>query len=286
MRNLYGLTLRELEEFDAHPMQSGNRVRYLCPKCHNGRSHTDSHRCLSVEPLEGLFKCFRCGLGGVLDDFERQRHTEVRRFVSERKKQSAAEKAALWKELMERVEPLPGTPSQEYLALRGVDGKLAKEAGVRHCDNWMGSPAAVFPCRDATGRLIAAQGRYLDSKRDPKTRSLRATSRGVFSTAPLSELASGGSAVALVEAPIDALSYRQLFGVEAIAFFGCNMPPWVASALRGKRRSLLLAADADEAGERACSEWRRMLGDRTKTGRHRPTGGKDWNEVLKASRRI
>ena len=85
-------------------------------------------------------------------------------------------------------------------------------------------------------------------------------------------------AVILTEAPIDALSLAAC-GFPALALCGTSGPDWL-HIVCGLRR-VLLAFDADEAGEHAAI----AIGDRlqpfgAKCQRLIPPQGKDWNESL------
>jgi DNA primase len=85
--------------------------------------------------------------------------------------------------------------------------------------------------------------------------------------------------VAIVEAPIDALSLAAL-GLPADATMGAeNCPKWLIRRLAF--REVFLAQDADQAGDDAAE---RMGGELQAFGarcsRLRPNAGKDWNELL------
>lgn len=93
-----------------------------------------------------------------------------------------------------------------------------------------------------------------------------------------------GRAVAVTEAPIDALSLA-LLGHPALALCGTSWPGWLAGAMSGKH--VELAFDADDAGDVAAqalgldltasdADWKRL----------RPSGVKDWNDALLAARSL
>ena len=82
----------------------------------------------------------------------------------------------------------------------------------------------------------------------------------------------------ITEAPIDALSLA-VAGVPAIALGGTSWPDWLPSACA--LRPVVLALDADKAGDDGCT---RLTGALQAYGatieRWRPSGGKDWNDLL------
>jgi hypothetical protein len=124
---------------------------------------------------------------------------------------------------------------------------------------------------------VAAQGRYLDGREDPRTRSVGPKTRGVFAAVGAWEAAP----LILCEAPIDALSLAAC-GHPALALLGRELPDWLAWACA--LRPVQVALDADDAGDLAAQSQMRTLVSRGATvARLRPAGGKDWNEVLQAS---
>jgi len=147
-------------------------------------------------------------------------------------------------------------------------------------------PAVVFPVRDATGNVVAAQGRLLEAlpARSEDEKALRmltvgAVAGGVFATAG----AFAADTCAIVEAPIDAITLQQC-GLEAIALCGAqNRPEWLREALIAKE--VIIATDADLAGERAAREISKWLSDDSTLARLRlPDGIKDANELLQRDR--
>jgi len=174
------------------------------------------------------------------------------------------------------LRPLPDTPGAEYLARRGIPAELARAAGARYSLDWYGRPAVVFPVRDLEGRLVAAQGRHTDGRDDPKARSAGPIGAGLFSTPD----ALDADPVILAEAPIDALSLAAA-GYPAVALCGTALRPWMPPVLSWRR--VLLAFDADEAGDKAAAEWTAALRYGTRCERLRPEGAKDWNALLLAA---
>jgi DNA primase len=148
----------------------------------------------------------------------------------------------------------------------------------------------VFPIRDRQSTLVAASGRYIDGRDNPKTRTTGTKSAGVFSaparaqsTLPSSRLVfasfdKGATEIIICEAPLDALSLATA-GYPAIALCGTSAPAWIHLACGLKR--VLLAFDADAAGDQAAATLAPLLSSfGARVHRLRPEGGKDWNEFL------
>ncbi len=187
-----------------------------------------------------------------------------------------------WRARWEATHPLEGSPGAKYLAGRGIGRDVAQWANVRWSGNWSGHGAVVFPIHNRQGDIIAAQGRAVVGNAKLTAGSKK---EGAF-FAPV-ELASqrrfgpldhAVSAIVLVEAPIDALSLAAC-GFPALALCGTSGPPWLHLAC-GLRR-VVLAFDADEAGDRASGETALMLKPYgARCSRLRPPDFKDWNDWL------
>jgi DNA primase len=125
--------------------------------------------------------------------------------------------------------------------------------------------------------LIAAQGRFVDGRDNPKAITYGPKKYGVFLT-PGALGRMEGAPLIVTEAPIDALSLAAV-GFPALALCGTSGPPWLHRA--GAFRRVMLAFDADEAGDRAAHELAPDLETfGARCSRLRPEGGKDWNEIL------
>lgn len=286
------LTLRELQEFDPHGGRGGGEDRrYLCPLCGQDKPRDAAHRCLVANHQSGLWECKRCKAKGKL----RERWEERPQITPRERRQRALHQAfalppeepappedpegAPWRDKLRGLQPLAGTPGAEYLASRGIPLDVATSAGVRFSPTWYGRPAAVFAFRDGRGGLVAAQGRCVDGK-EPGKLTAGPIGRGVF-FGPGARQAldtDPGAPVALVEAPIDALSLA-VAGLPALALAGTSGKSWLPRALAFRR--VLLALDADVAGDSAAAVLAgelQALGARCE--RLRPGGAKDWNEAL------
>jgi predicted RNA-binding Zn-ribbon protein involved in translation (DUF1610 family) len=288
------LSLAELETYDPRAPQrpsasaSGER-RFLCPVCGDEKPKDAAHRSLTANTRSGAWNCKRCGARGKLSDFwqdkpRQNRAVRVRGSLRENAPQSEPQKAMVWRDQLKALAPLVETPGAEYLAARGIEVEAARGAGVRFSPDFYGRAAAVFPIRNRAGMLVAATGRYIDGRENPKSRTAGPKREGVFfapvrvgsrTFAPLDKAA---PAVVICEAPIDALSVA-VAGFPALALCGASGPDWLHLAC-GFRR-VMVAFDADEPGDEKAVELARLL---TTYGaaceRLRPEGGKDWNEVL------
>ena len=179
----------------------------------------------------------------------------------------------------ESTAPLIGTRGADYLAGRGIPVEVASAAGVRFAANWKGGAAVVFPLCDRAGNVIAAQGRYIANRANGVNSITQGPkSSAIFSTAGALDWIKRDAPVIVTEAPIDALSIGAA-GFPAFAFCGCDAPRWLH--LLGGLRRVLIATDADEAGDRAADKIAANLRTFGATvARLRPEGAKDWNEFL------
>ena len=298
------LTLAELEAYD--PYQGHRR---LCPLCGDDKPRDAAHRSLSFDAQSGLWKCFRCGQSGKLREFwpEKEQFSSIRRHSSRRLREAfnldgaietskngqKAVKTALnapetadWQDKWGATLPLAGTIGESYLQKRGVPLQVAEAAEVRFAKSWFGHASVAFPIKNRTGEIVAAQGRAVQGtskltcgpKRGgvffaPSPKSHTSHSDDVFK--PLDATL---PAILLTEAPIDALSLAAC-GFPALALCGTSGPDWLRIACG--LRHVLLAFDADEAGDQAALllEHRlQSLGARCR--RLIPPQGKDWNEAL------
>ncbi len=269
------LTWQALREYDPEPYRAGGQERYLCPFCGDGKPRDRAHRCFAVDPPTGAFLCHRCGARGKLRDADAPTHRRRRRTVPRWTPPKPPEPtetlhtATAW-----RYVPLRGTEGETYLLGRGIPTDVAHSAGVRYCPSFRDAPAVVFPFRTDAGRLIALQGRYI-GEHEPKVRTYGAVTAGVFATGTR---VWDGDTVGIAEAPIDALSLH-LAGVPCFALGGTALRGWLPPLLAG--RTVLLAFDADSAGDSASEAWAQELRRfAVRPVRLRPPSCKDWNDEL------
>lgn len=261
------LTLQELQAHDNAPESGNGRARYRCPlpDCNGKRN-----RSLSVEVATGFWKCHRCGskgrLGGAVRCGERLPPPPA--------PPSEPCRLKLRRVLRESgVVAITGTPGASYLLRRGIAAQLAERCRVRYARSWYRRPAVLFPVRDMTGKLVAAQGRFLQPSGDTKFITLGQLRHGVFWT-PQRD----GAPLVVAEAPLDAMALATL-GYSAVATCGTSCPALLRAAAQGRR--VLIATDADSAGDAAAQKWSDYLRlAAVSIERLRPPRGKDWNEEL------
>ena len=280
------LTLADLEAFDPQAPDRRPERRFCCPLCGTGKRIDAAHRSLSLKVETGVWHCHRCDASGVLREKwtplprrARQRVVLRRAFaLPERREEPPTEKAATLQARLKaaRPQPLEGTPGAAYLEGRGLDTHQAHQAGVRYSPSWHGRPAILFPLRDRNGVLVAAHGRHTDGREDPKAHTDGPKSAGAFLTPGALE----AEPLVIVEGPMCALTLA-LVGVPALALCGTDAPDWLPR--RTAFRRVLVATDADDAGDRAAEKLAERLGSLgAECERLRPVGAKDWNDVLQA----
>ena len=182
------LSLQTLNGFDPRTSLHGRECRFCCPTCGGDKPRDAGHRSLSVNLVTGLFICHRCGAKGKLGEVT----TEGRPVPPPRP-------ATNWRDRLDGLRPLAGTPGDHYLRRRGIPTDLAIQTSVVFAPRWYGRPAVLFPFTDPAGRLVAAQGRCCD-QREPGKLSAGRIGLGVFATPG----ALRAGTFAICEAPIDA----------------------------------------------------------------------------------
>ena len=295
------LSLADLENFDrTAPTREGQKERrFLCPlpDCSEKRA-TAAHRSLAVNVGTGAWNCHRCHAKGKLREFWTEAAKDARP-TSRRDRDRQRIRRALQLpppvqpvdnvdigEMKKRIGPqlhLSDTPGAFYLESRCLPAEFCHAAGVRFApefgrsDKWAGRPAITFPVRDKAARLVAVQGRFIESagKGDVRILTFGPRGRGVFTTVG----ALAAPVIVVTEAPIDALSLA-LCGVPAVALCGCEgRPDWLK--VHCAFQAVIAAFDADEAGDKAA---RTLAADLAGVGarvlRLRPVGAKDWNAAL------
>lgn len=294
------LSLADLEAHDpqAEPAAADGNRRFLCPlpgPCTDKQSPSAGHRTLSANVVHsGAWYCFRCGEKGLLREWQTQpndkrpaltsgqreqqrRGNQLRRFTEPPVKKGAPEVAdESWRNFLKKLRPLKGTPGENYLSVRGLSLAVCLAAGVQFTAFWYNRPAVVFKIQGQDGTTVAAQGRFVDGRNGPKAMSAGMISAGIFATPSALE----SSVVAIVEAPIDALSLASV-GLPAVAVCGSRLAPkWLLQ--RCFNKTVLPAFDADEVGDTCAASLRNALNQYgpVVVKRLRPVGGKDWNEVL------
>jgi DNA primase len=296
------VSLSQLEAHDAHPLRQGIRARYLCPlsaECRE-KPRDSAHRSLAVENISGVYYCHRCGAKGRLQEFWQQpegvkpfkkkarpRPTIVATPI---KKEKTADIETLREKMAGYAQEFFTSPAEDYLSGRMIPREISRTAGCGYAPAWehwekkasewtlSGTDRrVVFPVRDAQGELVAVHTRAIDD--DVHLNSSKITkgnkSQGVFYT---THDAFSAPVIAVCEGPVDALTLGAC-GVPAVAMIGTSAPDWLAHKLKDK--AVLLATDADKAGDDAALKLRMNLRTSTKNiFRLRPLAAKDWAEEL------
>jgi hypothetical protein len=283
------LALADLEAFDPHVPAGGRERRFCCPlpSCAD-KARGAEHRSLAVNMESGAWCCHRCDASGKLREFwsAASRSSRARASVALRRAfrleaptfSPPPATAVTWRAAWRTTRLLAGTPGAAYLAGRAIPVELATACSVRFAPSWLGRASVVFPLIDPTGRVVAAHGRAVVG--DAKI-TLGPRSQGVFVALPPEQTdpaASKQDPVAIVEAPIDALSLA-LCGCAAIALCGTEAPAWLPARLAFRR--VLVVMDADNAGDAAAT----TLGPQLRAfgamvERWRPAGANDVNALL------
>lgn len=145
---------------------------------------------------------------------------------------------------------------------------------------------SVFRHIDASGQTLGASLRSVDDIEGGK-RTLGDKLNCFFS---FGQPFGAAHHVALVESPIDAMSYVSLYPrARAVSVAGASIPPSVVQILSKCTGPIGLALDGDAAGQNGCSRFTRWLATEAPALTHRvqrltPNLGnevyKDWNEML------
>jgi len=287
------LSLAELEQFDPSARPGANERRFLCPLCHGDRRRDAAHRSLCANVQTGAWKCQRCGEKGLLIEHQSEPEKGEKSKQGGRARRGIITRPTLrpvpvpatinpdqekynYAAELATLEPLQSSPAAAYLEGRSIPLHVAERSPVRYSPKFLGRAAVVFGFHDEYGRNVASQGRCI-APGDPWKRTIKQTDGahgGIF----IARGALEAERPIITEAPIDALTLAAC-GFPAIATGGTSYPDWLARAFA--LRTVILAHDADAAGDRAAQE----IGDALRvTGaspkRLRPTGEKDWNAIL------
>lgn len=301
------VTLASLEAYDAHPARAGGRTRYLCPLSHAclDKPRDNAHRSLCVENDTGFFYCHRCLAKGRLREFWEPRRElssaenkgpRLRpvlrpqiKAVTHRAEEKKADTAALAERMAKFAREFAGSPAEEYLRSRGVPFEISGAAGCGYAAAWEhwekkktewrlsgADRRVVFGVYDEKKNLVAIHSRAIDDSCINSSKITKGNkSKGVFLSSPEVFLS---PVVAICEGPVDALALKAS-DIPALAMIGTSAPVWLAEKLADK--AVLLATDADKAGDEAAAKLKNALRSHTrKILRLRPPTAKDWAEEL------
>ena len=283
------LSLKELEEYDEGQVGNGGQHRYCCPlpAC-SDKPVDSSHRSLAVDTESGAWMCHRCQHSGKLREFwvqatdssgnRQQVIPAAFRFDSLTAgvvNASTPDNAEATRRLQGHREIRDSSAARRYMNGRGIPLQTAEPALAVFHTSFHGSPAILFPILGASGNLVAVHGRYIESDVLPKARSDGKLGDGVFETL---EGVYDQEIVFVAEAPFDALSCATV-GYHGIALCGLRKPPtWLLDKLTWK--TVVLAFDSDEPGDKAAREWASALETVGAESLRLSPSRKDCNEVL------
>lgn len=304
------LSLSELENFDGRSPSRGKERRFCCPRCGFSKPKDAPHRSLAVNTETGAFYCHRCETKGRLKEFweekpkvsksKRARMKLMSHFsisetnfqtlkpekVSE-KEESAADNLA--EKMLEYQKNFVHSPGEMYLSGRGILTAIAVASGCGFAEKWehwerenekwkkKGTDRRViFPVINREEKIVALHTRTIDEECLNSSKITRGNkSDGVFMTR---KNIFASKIIAVCEAPIDALAL-EMCGIPSVAMIGTTAPDWLGLKLSFK--NVLIATDADQAGDKAAFNLQRDLMSRgAKIYRLRPRNFKDWSEVL------
>jgi DNA primase len=304
------VTQQDLEIYDSRPIRNGNQLRFSCGLSSNCRRKPSdrNHKSLCVNLDNGYFICHRCQTKGRLREFweekkpldrkQKSRFQLAARFglngvlgrgqTPENSTESETQSDNLAEKMKIYQADFLNSPAEIYLEKRGISSETASLCGCGYAAKWehwekregkwhlLGTDErVVFPVYDQFGRLVAIQGRAINRQHFASDKITKGDKvLGVFQTPG----ALNSKITAICEGAADALALK-MCGLEAVALMGTSWPEWLTTKFGF--RSILLATDADEAGDCAALKLQKELEIcGAKIFRLRPLQAKDWAEVL------
>jgi DNA primase len=307
--------------------------------------HEDRSPSFSVNPLEKVYHCFGCGVGGDVIKFVEEKDglsfveavetladrygVELEREQEDPRAQERRARARRLEQLLERTaayysnylwESREGGKAREYLAGRGLEEGTLREFGVGFAPSaWdkilvAGQRAGfgvedlrgvgliqrnqrggqydrfrariMFPIRDRRGRVLGFGGRAM--REDQGAKYVNTAETDFFHKSKLlygmdraaAAIAKANRAV-VVEGYTDVLALHQAGVTEAVAAMGTSITGEQVGTLSGMVEEVVLAMDADEAGEEAMLRAQRVAtGRRMRLRVARMPAGEDPAEMV------
>ena len=245
-------------------------------------AHRDSHPSMGYNAKNQTVHCFACGatydifdLVGLeegLTDFPLKVRAVKRRYEQVQEKSVAAVPVRVFPYKAGEGEPDP------YFAARGLSEKTVRRFGLCVKNGY-----AVLPVLDEAGVCRSVCRRAVDPQIEPRYQN----SRGAMQLWNITALhAADGAPVFVTEGIFDALSLEEL-GFHAVALCGAANVGRLLQALEkdlpaDRPQKIILAGDADEAGQRMNETLREQLTARgiACAMLTPPEGCKDMNEAL------
>jgi twinkle protein len=257
----------------------GDQAKILCPACSETRQvvhRSEPGLSVKYEHDRLLYRCWHCGIQGLVPLTEETKTVPVRNVVPLRTPLSAD----------------PDPASEEALSWlereRGIPRELAQCAGLRSGTRWIKKlggpyPCVGFPYRER-GQTYAVKWRAFPEKGFSQD--------GSAATLFLADMMSVGQDLTICEGEMDALSFHAA-GIPAVSIPAGGIEEgeredtsrlrWMAThdvLLAGAKR-IYLALDADQVGGSTAKELARRLGKGRCWQVQYPEGCKDANDVLK-----
>lgn len=299
--NAQPLSMSQLEAFDSRSPNRGKERRFACPLCGQNKPIDAPHRSLAVNTENGSFFCHRCQTKGRLREFwdetrlitPKKQNTRLKMISHFSLREKPIKKEEINENLDEKVLKYSSeflhSPAEIYLLDRHIPTDIAIKSGCGYAEKWehwekkddkwslQGSDRrVVFPIYDQEGKIVAIHGRAIDENHYASSKITRGDkSQGLF----LSDAnVLNKQCLAICEGAIDAMSLA-VCGIPAVAMTGTTPPDWFYRKMAFK--NILLATDADEAGDKSALKLQTELIARgAKVFRLRPKSVKDWGEVL------
>lgn len=271
--------------------QRGGEYIGCCPL------HQDRSPSFTIFAGGDRFHCFGCGASGDVLDFVQLKHNVGLRDAAEllgsrslpvvaieplpepEDRDTVAEAIAIWRAAV----PVSGTLAERYLNARGIKMKIPESirfAALRYGRHGPEHPCLVALIASVDNRAVGIQRTYLNAAGTgkaavPKAKlSLGNVKGGAIRLAP------AAAELVVAEGLEDALTLQQELGKAAWCAAGAGMLP--AMRFPAGVNSVVIGADADEAGEAAAQKAAAAYTERGMTARIiRPLDGfKDFNAEL------
>src|SRR6476646_1378172 len=273
-----------VEVVSAHTDLRRQGARYvgLCP------FHDERTPSFSVEPTEKLYHCFGCGVGGDVIKFVEEKDglgfaeavelladrygVELEREQEDPRAEAKRQRRRRLEELLDRAasfyssylwESEEAGKARDYLAGRGLGEEVLRNFGVGYAPSGRSGgeddrlrERIMFPIRDRRGRVLGFGGRAMRS--DQGAKYVNTAETEFFHKSQIlygvdrakAEIAKAGRAV-VVEGYTDVLALHQAGIEEAVGVMGTAITGEQVAALSGMVDEVVLALDADAAGQEA-----------------------------------
>lgn len=270
---------------------AGDWINFRCPLVHNHEPGTDRKAAgISISESKSVFHCFTCTskairlerflyilwLHGentrpaaeILARFEDWSWEDDDLIIPPDKPRTNGKREVLPSGVIDHFSLLADTPKKfrkeayDYLLLRGSSINAAAKFGVRA---WPEKDALIFPLTDRAGRPVVLRVRKLFEKKCWTVTPEHVGMNKKFPTLATSgpwfglHLINWNKPVWIVEGEEDALRLETLGQSNVLASAGTSVTKAQLSNLTGA--DIVLAMDADKAGQRAAQRVLNMIGD-------------------------